>query len=84
MWQVWWGYPTRKATWLYFSGISPLHVSYPLQLHARGGDRRREQLMSKNQRAATTPAFAHWLINLARLVGVPPTINQRNAHALSN
>jgi hypothetical protein len=66
VWQAWWGYPMRKATWLFFSGISPLSVKTPLQLHPHGCDRRREQLMSKKERSATTPAFARWLVDVAR------------------
>jgi hypothetical protein len=66
VWQVWWGYPTRKATWLLFCGIAPRDVQTPLQLHPRGGDRRAEQVMSKQQRSRTTPAFAAWLVENAR------------------
>lgn len=67
VWQCWWGYPMRKATWLLFSGISPNDVHYPLKLHPRGEDRRREQLMSHAERSATSEAFARWLVELARL-----------------
>jgi hypothetical protein len=66
VWQAWWGYPLKKATWLYFSGIDPASVHVPLKLHAKGSDRRREQVMSKNQRAATCHAFAEWLVSHAR------------------
>lgn len=65
--QSWWGYPVRKATWLAFAGVDPAAVRVPYRPHRVSGDRRRQQVMSKNQRAATTPAFAHWLIDLARL-----------------
>lgn len=68
VWQAWWGYPMRKATWLFFSKINPSKVFYPLRLHPRGGDKRKEQVMSKNQRSATTKEFALWLVNLARQV----------------
>lgn len=66
VWQAWWGYPMRKSTWLYFVNVAPSDVQPPLLLHAPGADRRREQVMSKNQRAATTPAFAEWLVAIAR------------------
>jgi hypothetical protein len=69
VWQAWWGYPMRKATWLLFSQICPMTVRTPLQLHPRGCDRRREQLMSKNERSKTTPEFARWLVMTARQVG---------------
>ena len=68
VWQAWWGYPLKKSTWLYFSGIDPTAVHIPMRLHAKGRDRRREQVMSKNQRAATCPAFAEWLVAIARQV----------------
>lgn len=68
VWQAWWGFPMRKATWLLISKIDPKLVQTPIQLASSGCDRRREQVMSKNQRAATSPAFARWLVDLARLV----------------
>jgi hypothetical protein len=66
VWQAWWGYPMKKGTWLYFSGVDPSEVDCPLKLHPKGGDRRREQVMSKTERSHTTPAFAEWLVALAR------------------
>lgn len=66
VWQAWWGYPMRKATWLAFSGIEKSSVEFPLRLHPRGGDRRAEQVMSRQQRSATPLAFAEWLVALAR------------------
>lgn len=66
VWQAWWGYSMRKKTWLCFSGISPNDVHFPIVLHSAGGDRRREQLMSKAQRSATHPALAEWLVETAR------------------
>lgn len=68
VWQSWWGYPMRKGTWLYFSKISPLDVTYPLRLHPEGGDRRAEQLMGKARRSHTTAEFAAWLVDKARCV----------------
>lgn len=81
VWQAWWGYPMRKATWLLFSQISPMAVTTPLQLHPRGFDRRREQIMSKNQRSATCPQFAHWLVATARLAGRPESLDSETALA---
>lgn len=66
VWQAWWGYSMMKKTWLCFSGIDPQQVSFPFILHTRGADRRRQQVMSKNQRAATHPALAQWLVDHAR------------------
>ncbi len=65
--QVWWGYPMIKKTWLCFSDVDIASLIIPFRLHPRGGDRRRQQLMSKPQRAATCPAFAEWLVNAARM-----------------
>ncbi|MCB1622262.1 MAG: hypothetical protein KDI44_16165 [Thiothrix sp.] len=71
VWQAWWGYPMRKATWLCFCRVKPDSISIPFRLHDQGADWRREQLMSKHQRAATTASFAAWLIAAARNSGVP-------------
>lgn len=66
VWQCWWGYPMRKATWLVFCGVDPRSVTLPFQLHPEGSDRRREQVMSRAQRAMTTKSFAEWLVGIAR------------------
>lgn len=67
VWQAWWGYPMRKATWLCFCRVDVSALVIPYRLHDQGADRRRQQLMSKNQRAATHPAFAEWLVAAARM-----------------
>ncbi|HEX6215275.1 MAG TPA: hypothetical protein VFZ38_10675 [Vicinamibacterales bacterium] len=69
--QAWWGYPMLKATWLYFHGVEWSSLVFPMNKkphdsRAGIGDRRRQQVMSKNQRAATYPAFAEWLVAAAR------------------
>lgn len=68
MWvqQNWWGDTRTKNTWLLFCGVNKFQIELPFALHNPNGDRRRWQLMSKNQRAATTPAFASWLVDVAR------------------
>lgn len=69
VWQAWWGYPMRKATWLCFSRIDIRNLVLPYRHHdsASGeGDRRRQQVMSHNQRSATHPALAEWLVQAAR------------------
>jgi hypothetical protein len=70
MWvsQSWWGDTRIKNTWLLFSKIDPEKVEVPFRLHNQIGDRRRWQLMSKHQRAATSKDFAEWLLGVARLV----------------
>lgn len=67
VWQAWWGFPMKKATWLVFAGIHPRDVHFPYALHPKGGDLRTGQLLSTKQRSATTPAFARWLVHTARL-----------------
>ena len=72
--QAWWGYPKRKATWLFFSRVDMQMLEFPYSEHdsrAGLGDRRRQQLMSKHQRAATHPALAQWLVDAARMAAVP-------------
>ena len=67
--QAWWGYPMRKATWLCFSRVDVRQLEIPYREHdsrAGLGDRRRQQVMSKNQRAATCEPLAHWLVGAAR------------------
>ena len=67
VWQAWWGYPMMKKTWLCFCRVRRAECVVPFRLHHSGGDHRREQLMSHKQRSETVPAFAEWLVNLARL-----------------
>jgi hypothetical protein len=70
--QAWWGYPMRKATWLCFSRVDPKVLELPYVEHdsrAGVGDRRRQQVMSKHQRAATYVSLANWLVAAARLTG---------------
>jgi hypothetical protein len=64
--QAWWGDTRTKKTWLCFFGVCPTEVHWPLRLHEPGGDRRRWQVMSNQQRSATNPALAEWLVNVAR------------------
>lgn len=69
VWQAWWGYPMRKATWLCFSRVNVRELEFPYRPHdsrAGEGDRRRQQVMSKHQRAATCEGLAHWLVGAAR------------------
>jgi len=67
--QAWWGYPMKKATWLCFSRIDVASLDFPYIEHdsrSGVGDRRRQQVMSKHQRAATHPALAEFLVSAAR------------------
>ena len=71
VYQRWWGLPMRKATWLYFVGIDPakIEIQYRLQTNRgpaklRGGRKLYSALRCHIHK--TTPAFAGWLVNLAR------------------
>lgn len=67
--QAWWGYSVRKETWLCFCGIDVSALDFPYVEHDSReglGDRRRQQLMSKHQRAATHPALAEFLVAAAQ------------------
>lgn len=65
--QSWWGDTRIKKTWLLIAGVLPGDLpAVPFRLHDTRGDRRRWQVMSKHQRAATVPAFAEWLVTVAR------------------
>lgn len=66
VWQRWWGYTTKKNTWLCFCGVEPSRIYTPFQLHSGGRDRRLMQLMSHNQRSATCSNFAEWIVDAAR------------------
>lgn len=66
--QAWWGDVRSKNTWLLFSRISIAEVEIPFRLHSPKGDRRRWQVMSKHQRAATPPAMAKWFVETAMKV----------------
>lgn len=67
--QAWWGDTRTKKTWLCFFGIPRSQVVFPYRLHNPQGDRRRWQVMCKQQRSATNPALAEWLVETVRKVG---------------
>jgi hypothetical protein len=67
VWQRWWGYPTKKGTWLYFRNISQFSIEIPFCLHNRGFDRwEMDHQFSARRKSETVPAFANWLVDLAR------------------
>lgn len=83
--QVSWGHVARKRTWLYFVGIDRGLVLQTLRIggdvtHWCSGGRTRGKgsgglvpngvkVCSAQQRRRTPPAFAEWLVMLARSVG---------------
>ena len=63
--QSWFGYPTTKKTWL----LTPGHYKIPelpFTLTQYGKEKSIFERMSKNQRSATTPLFAQWLVHLVK------------------
>jgi hypothetical protein len=71
--QSWWGDSRTKNTWLLFAGVAPSDLPpIPYTLRESHGDRRKWQLMSKTQRAATPPAMAEWLVSVARSIAATP------------
>jgi len=77
--QFWFGHRARKRTWLYIVGIKPSEVPpYPLKFdaitHTVLTNMRRKRAwykpkpeITKAEREHTPPAFAEWLVSLARL-----------------
>jgi hypothetical protein len=61
--QNWWGHEAIKPTWLYIVGADSVCL-FPGPI---GGGKTLRPLehLSKRQRAATPPAFARWLVELA-------------------
>lgn len=78
--QAWWGDRRSKRTWLLFSHIDPANVIVPLRLHDSRKDREQWNAMSKNKRAATPPAMALWLVEVARLANVKPSSAGVDSH----
>ena len=74
VWQKWWGYPVKKATWLYFRQIPMTAIEIPFVLWNPAP---REMWHWYNQgkgsgqanahtRSMTVPSLAEWLVHLAR------------------
>jgi len=60
--QSWFGFGTIKPTWLWCVRCEPRGMPFFLY----GGDSHRSwQLMSRQQRSATNPVFARWLVDTA-------------------
>jgi hypothetical protein len=69
IYQEWFGYPIRKATWLLTpAGYRLPELPFELKAQHRPGDQKHlfEQ-MSHYQRHATTEQFANWLIELVNV-----------------
>lgn len=76
--QHWWGHPAEKRTWLYIVGV-PLDQIPPLPPQTPPPPTRVEgrasrgvvERMAKTKRHLTPPAFAEWLVELARRARIP-------------
>jgi hypothetical protein len=64
--QSWWGLDVRKPTWLCFFGIDERQVHVPYRLHDNANDWAIFRSKSNSKRSETIPAFAEWLVALAR------------------
>jgi hypothetical protein len=76
--QSWWGDKRSKNTWLLIAGLEPKDLpEVPFRLHDPRMDREQWNTMSKHQRAATPPAFAQWLIEVARATRIGGVVGTR-------
>lgn len=66
--QAWFGYASKKATWLYIVGVSRDALP-PVPFRLEEG-RAKASGLSQAARSRTMPAFARWLCQVAR--AVPP------------
>lgn len=63
--QSWFGFPTRKRTQLYISGLAPHQIpKYPFELGDSFADLSH---LGKAHRSRTYPLLANWLIQIAQL-----------------
>lgn len=63
--QSWWGHKAPKRTWLYIVGIEPAQLP-PIPFHLGQATGRVCSSMHTPEREATPPAFAQWLVEVAR------------------
>lgn len=78
VWQFWWGHRASKPTWLYIVGVAssaippvPLRLGEPthvVQSRLPAGTSRPH--ISRAERDQTPPAFAAWLVEVARVTCV--------------
>ena len=70
--QKWWGHKAEKETWLYIVGVGRKDIpNMPIQLHeathvVQSTRHDSRPHISKADRERTPPAFARWLVELAR------------------
>ena len=73
--QSWFGFATRKPTWLLIAGLEKTKVPpIPFDLNR---ERQMPLHLSKEQRSRTMPIFAKWLCQIARLTNPPGLCDQR-------
>lgn len=67
VWQKWWGFKTKKRTWLAIAGLTPGELPpIPFRLSSYADDSWHYERLSKRQRAETVEPFALWLLEVAR------------------
>jgi hypothetical protein len=62
--QSWFGYPSRKPTWLYIVGVPKDQVEPPAFKLTYGNAK--SPALSKAARSRTMPTLAAWLVGIAR------------------
>lgn len=82
--QLWWGHSCKKSTWLYVCGCAPADVpampltfAAPTKVVTSSAFRKWEPgwlpHCTKEERESTPPAFAQWLVDLAKQCTPPNT-----------
>lgn len=66
--QKWFGYATRKPTWVFVAGV-PMHQLPPLPFSLVNDAK--SPVLSSFGRSRTMPGFARWLCQVARLANPP-------------
>lgn len=68
VWQSAYGHKARKRTWLFYGGLNPLEADWRREpgTHQCGWFDRIKPTLSKKEASRTPPAFAEFLVRLAR------------------
>lgn len=61
--QSWFGFRSRKPTWLYVVGVEPVKLTVPMVSLIPASHRCED--MGRAERSRTVPALARWLFDLA-------------------
>lgn len=69
--QSWFGYASRKPTWLLICGVAPDRLPAMLYRLRNDGMNETQRGLSHAGRSRTMPEFAEWLVAIARLAKPP-------------